>query len=436
MTALCYFFIYVSEALILSLYCSNVFTSERRPFFHYGLIMLIYGILYAISFLQNPYINICTFILLNFLYIAYMYRQKLPTALFHIFIITVSMAASEEIILSIFTNLASALYSNSINTVSLFLASILSKLLYFLILYFISHYVSNANESSAISMKETFILCLVPCLSTWILTTCFTITVYYTDLSQQISVMLMVSTFFILLLNLIIFGVYEYMKNKNEAFTALQLQIQKESDYYKMLLEQDENQKILIHDIKKHLQAISVLNEQHDFEKISLYLEHVFDSSELKASIRICNHEFLNAILCRYQREAQKNHISVHFDVRNHSIDFMNEHDISSLFCNLLDNACESARIASDSFIELSVSPRENTDLTIITLENSCCTNPFSPETGKLRTRNKASKRHGFGMKSIQRIVDRYHGTMQVYFDDDNHTFHTIIALNLNEPLI
>ena len=433
MTALCYLFIYISEALILHLYCSNLFTSKRSPLFQYGLLTFSYGILYAISFLQNPFFNVIAFILLNFFYITVIYSQKLSTVLFHIFIITVSMAASEEIILSLFINLARTIYSGSFHATSLYLASILSKLAYFLILYIISHCISHAENTSAVTIKETLLLCLVPCISTWILMTFFTLTVYYTDLSQPVSMMLMVSTFFVLLLNLIIFGVFEYIKRKNQAFTELQLQIQKEadsSDYYKMLLEQDENQKILIHDIKKHLQAISVLNEQHDFEKIALYLNHVMDSSELKSSVRICNNDFFNAILCRYQKLSVKSRIKAHFDIRNHSIDFMNENDISVLFCNLLDNAIESAGASLDSFVELSVMPRENTDFTIITLENSCRINPFSPETGKLHTRKKDSRRHGFGMKSIQKIVEKYCGTMQTYFDEESHTFHCIIALN------
>lgn len=436
MTALYYLFIYISEALILHLYCSNVFTSKHRPLFQFGLIALTYGILYAISFLQNPYLNILAFISFNFFYITIIYSQKLSTILVHIFTISITMAASEEIILSIFTNLARALYNSSFNASSLFLASILSKLLYFLILYIISHYVSSAENTSTVTIKETLLLCLVPCLSIWILMTFFTLTIYYTDLSQPVSMMLMVSTFFLLLLNLIIFGVYEYMKKKNQVFTELQLQIQKEADssaYYKMLLEQDENQKILIHDIKKHLQAISVLNEQHNFEKISLYLNHVMGSSELKSSIRICNNDFLNAILCRYLKISQKNHITAHFDIRNHSIDFMNENDINILFSNLLDNACESAAASCDSFIELSVTPRENTNFTIIALENSCLANPFSPETGKLHTRKKDSRRHGFGMKSIQKIVEKYSGTMQTYFDKEHHTFHSIIVLNTKQ---
>ena len=41
------------------------------------------------------------------------------------------------------------------------------------------------------------------------------------------------------------------------------------------------------------------------------------------------------------------------------------------------------------------------------------------PETG----------RHGFGMKSIQKVVKQYHGNLQMYYEHDSATFHTIITL-------
>ena len=54
-------------------------------------------------------------------------------------------------------------------------------------------------------------------------------------------------------------------------FTEMQLLLQQESNsaqYYEMLRLQNENQRILIHDIKKHLQSIDMLNDQKEHDKI------------------------------------------------------------------------------------------------------------------------------------------------------------------------
>lgn len=95
---------------------------------------------------------------------------------------------------------------------------------------------------------------------------------------------------FILLINILIFGLFEHIKQKNSEIAELTLQNQRDADsveYYKALVSQDEKQKVLIHDIKKHLNAIASLNEQHDSEKIAAYLTHVLGSSELKHSVRV-----------------------------------------------------------------------------------------------------------------------------------------------------
>ena len=84
-----------------------------------------------------------------------------------------------------------------------------------------------------------------------------------------------ISAVLLLLINLLVFGITQYNQKKSREFTEMQLLLQKESDsaeYYKMLLSQNENRSILIHDIKKHLQSIKLLNEKGESEKIDAYI--------------------------------------------------------------------------------------------------------------------------------------------------------------------
>jgi two-component system sensor histidine kinase AgrC len=79
---------------------------------------------------------------------------------------------------------------------------------------------------------------------------------------------------------------------------------------------------------------------------------------------------------------------------------------LTSLFCNLLDNALESADNIPDSFIELTVEKKENSPFIIIILINSCRSTPVYDQDG-LPVSHKANKgRHGFGIKSIKKSSD------------------------------
>ncbi len=140
-------------------------------------------------------------------------------------------------------------------------------------------------------------------------------------------------------------------------FTQMQLLLQKESnstEYYEMLRLQNENQRILIHDIKKHLHSIDMLNKQKEHDKIDAYLHQLICSSDLKESAQLCEHEMLNSILCRYMQQCTNSHIAFHADIRSRTTDFITDNDLTSLFCNLLDNAVKAAEDIPESFIEIS----------------------------------------------------------------------------------
>ncbi|MBQ1392720.1 MAG: ATP-binding protein [Lachnospiraceae bacterium] len=105
------------------------------------------------------------------------------------------------------------------------------------------------------------------------------------------------------------------------------------------------------------------------------------------------------------------------------------DNDLTSLFCNLLDNAFEACHQLSEAYIEITTTKKKKTPFVIITMINSCRNNPFSKQTGKLLTMKPNKNMHGFGIKSIQKTIRKYHGDMQMYYNEDTGTFHTIITL-------
>ncbi len=84
-----------------------------------------------------------------------------------------------------------------------------------------------------------------------------------------------------------------------------------------------------------------------------------------------------------------------------------------------------------EGYIELSITQQENASLTVLSLINSCPENPFSGKTGRLVSSKKDSLRHGYGIRSIERVVKAYHGDMQMYYEEERQEFHTVITLLL-----
>jgi len=428
---LCYLCIYIVEALILWQYCSAMFLSKHSPILECCSAVLFYIIPFLTVFHENFWINTIIFLIANLFYILFIYKTDWSTAFFHATITTIIMTGSELVVVGLISNLAYDFYAEATHFRNLTILAVLSKLLYFFILQVITYIFGKNKQNAHVQGMSWIFLTMIPFISLFIVHVLTTISVD-TQLTSTHDRIIAVSALLLLLLNVIIFGIYHYNQKKSLEFTQLQIQVQKESDsaeYYKMLNEQHENQSILIHDIKKHLNTIALLNAQGASENVATYINQIISSPDLQESVRICDNQILNLILNRYLRICRDTNILFRTDVRSNSLHFLQSEDLTALISNLLDNALEACAKKNDTFIELHISPRENSPFTVLTLTNSCRTNPFSPKTGKLITRKKDSMRHGYGIKSIKRIVKKYNGEIQMYYDEETLTFHTIIAL-------
>lgn len=212
----------------------------------------------------------------------------------------------------------------------------------------------------------------------------------------------------------------------------MQILLQKENDsveYYKMLIEQTENNNLLIHDIKQHLNSIAILNAQHNHEKIAAYISQITSSIDLKNAHRYCDHDLLNLIINKYKKQYDKSGINFSVDIRCNTVNFISNNEITALFSNLLDNAYDATCNIPDSFIELNVGDIENTCFTILTLVNSCHTAPIFDSKNQLVSNKFNKLQHGYGTKSIEKVVKNYNGNIKMYYDDKSLTFHTIITM-------
>ena len=97
----------------------------------------------------------------------------------------------------------------------------------------------------------------------------------------------------------------------------------------------------------------------------------------------------LNVILSRYQRQCQEKYITFHTDIRSGVLRHLPDADLTAIFCNILDNALESASKTDHALIELNVHRKEHTPFAVITMINSCRTDPFTAHNHQLITSKK-----------------------------------------------
>lgn len=422
-------FSFFTEAVILWQYTSNLFTSSYGSKIRLALLSALYTILFLLSLLKQTGLNVVSFFVFNTVFLYVLFKLKLLLALFHSAIVTAIMGISEIAVLGIISRFFPHFLLET--DAGLVFYTVFSKIFFFAVIYLLIHLFKGKKLNQEQYGHFEILLMLIPVSSIFIIFTLLSIG-ETSAFAPPIDFLVTICAVFLLMVNLLVFGINQYNQKKSQEYADLQLLLQKESDsveYYEMMLAQNENQSILIHDIKKHLQSIKLLNEKHDSDKINAYIQQLMESSDLRETTNICDNEMLNAILCRYQRQCNDKHIHFHTDIRSGTVQYIYQHDLTSLFCNLLENAMESAENIPDSFIELTVQKKENSPFVIIILINSCQNTPVYNQEGVPVSHKSDNGRHGFGIKSIKKVVKQYHGNLQMYYDNDSGTFHTIITL-------
>lgn len=429
---LCFLLSYIVQAVILWQYASDLFTARHTRRRRLAILVLCHFLSFAISFSQNI-ITDAAFFMASCLLFIMQYQLKWYMALFHSLMLTIFMGLSELISYHILASFIINFSLESNDTYNIIILVVSSNALYLLITYILRNLFRDKNKKQGKSGILTILFSLIPLISVFIVITFATIGENAT-LPFFLNRLIAISAIFLLAINLLVFGMHQYTQKKDLEFTQMQLLLQKESnfsEYYKMLLSQKENQSILIHDIKKHLQSITLLNDKGESDKIDTYIRQLLHSSDLNETARFCDHDLLNAVLYRYQRRCQEENIDFHTDIRSKTTTFLSDYDLTSLFGNLLDNALEAAAQVPHAYIEISACRKENAPFVVVTVVNSCPADPFLGTSGRLVSPKPDSQRHGFGIKSIQRIVSRYGGEMQMYYQDETHTFHVILTLHV-----
>lgn len=432
-----YFLCFIVEAIILLQYASRLFIAKHSSKKIITILCILYIFLFVVSLFNIKWLNMSLYLLANFIFLFTQYNLKYYSAFFHSTLLAAVMGMCELIVYSLIQRFTPHFFAHVEYFHNTIVFIIFSKILFFSTIYIITHFFKEQTKCNRQHDNSVLLLIFIPITAIFTMLTFVTISDIYI-LTPVLDWMISLSAIFLLVTNLLVFGINQYNQKKSQEYTEMQLLLQRETDfteYYKILLAQSENQSILIHDIKKHLQSIELLNEKKDYEKIRIYIQQLLLSSDLKETSRICDHELLNAILSRYKRQCDDKHITFLTDIRSGTTNFLADNDLTSLFCNLLENAIEATCNIQNPFIEINTSKRDKTPFIVITIINSCRLNPFSTQGKNLNTSKPDKHKHGFGIKSIQKIVKKYYGDIQMYYNDESMSFHTIITLRIKKGI-
>lgn len=197
--------------------------------------------------------------------------------------------------------------------------------------------------------------------------------------------------------------------------------------YYKVAKENNENASMIKHDLKNQIQiAYAMRNKNDNFVNI---LEDI-DAELDKVNTNIYSkNEILNTVLLLKKIEAKKFDINMVYKIdKSISLDSMKDSDVCKLFSNLLDNSIEASKKTDDKKILLKLCKRNDYIVLI-------CENTYKEELRKnilgFLTTKENKKEHGYGIKIIKSISDKYGGEMNI--QAKNGSFKVIMVFYIKK---
>ena len=425
---ICYAFVLTSEGITAWSYFEQVFERKGSRKVEIWMFILGYTLLFVLSQFKNVLVNTVAFLFINLILLFSNFACKKLIGIIQVAFLTVVMGGTEVLAGNLMSCLSHDFKAYQYDISVMIPLSVLSCLLYFFVMQIIAKLIKPAKDGTDTS--TVFLLSILPVVSVLI-----TMTIAYISITTRIKpiigILMAISVIALLMVNILVTVVYNHIQKMYNDRLELKLIAQKakmDTENYKVLENQYENQRVLIHDIRGHMQVMRGLLESKNYDELENYLLDMEQDPALQKIVRLCDNTVLNVILVHHASICKSLGIDVDFDIRQHSVDFISAHDITAIFDNLLTNAEEAAKNTSEKYIKLSATQQGETGV-LITVINSCNSAPDMDEDGNIKTKKKDKEHHGVGLKSVKQAVQRYHGVSRMYYSNEENRFHSVIHL-------
>lgn len=250
-----------------------------------------------------------------------------------------------------------------------------------------------------------------------------------TYMSLEDITLIIVNIISIIALNVYITNVFEAVSNNNKLKNELMLydeQAKMQYEYYNNLESKYKNSRKIIHDIKNHMQTIEELYEQRENEKAKNYTEDMYKMFDKFVQKYYTSNKVLNIIINDKLSKAEQFNINMNCKIGDVNLDFIKDIDLTTIFSNLLDNAIDGAKNASENkSIFLKVD--KFNDFIVINLTNRTDREPI-----KIKENFKSTKKNhkGIGLENVRMALNKYEGNMRAEYKDKIFKVNVVIPVS------
>ncbi len=202
----------------------------------------------------------------------------------------------------------------------------------------------------------------------------------------------------------------EYSLFRNTALTVekavLEHLVEKQKEQYEHSKETIDIINVKCHDMKQHIALLESRIEPEELKEITSKIK-VYETSYHTGN------EVLDVFLAEKSLIFEKNKIQFNCIVDGELLGFLKPSEIYALFGNACDNAVEALLSVPEEDRIFTLSVKRQLDMAVIHMENVFSAE-LTFEDGLPRTTKGDVSRHGFGMRSIRMVAEKYRGSVTV----------------------
>lgn len=427
-TIISYIFSHIVEAIILWMSMSQMYEAKYKQWITGTVIFLGHALMFVVFLIDNIYaitiINVLVYIIL----IISLYDVNKRTAIFWGVILTVMNALTELIMFFTARYIVGIENAGRKDTSDIIFMFCLCNITYFIItqtMVFIKKrsVAVDKNDMSKILLMGSLTTSLIVFMTYYIIGTTW-------NLHQKETIWMMISSVGLVCSDILILWSNIKIDERNAENERMKIQLEQEkadAKYYKLENEKNESLEILRHDMSNHLNTMLGMEAGSDLKN---YISIIMEQYNIRKRTTFSNNNVLNGLISEYSSKCYTENIGFVVDIRPGTIDDIVATDIVALFGNILSNSYEAARQCEgirDRYIELVVKRKNET--TFIKCINSCVIPPKVIGGRLISVKKDTDRKHGYGMKSIDKIVNKYHGSHIEQFDETENEFTISIML-------
>lgn len=426
-------FLYVLADIIhlvkIILLCDVLFEFRRRKIWDnrvlFGCIGFIVSILSIIIYTyDNEAVEIIAYIVAIMVLLSILYNEKVHSvAIVSIWIIFVLAMIDTMIIV---------LYNISMNLLNIngeLISNLIVSIVSLIFVYSISRIFKRNNSIGirTIGIVHLFWYTLLMTVDALVVNT---IAVMNLELIWEkhrniylIAVVFVIIGIFIQLIAVILLFMQRNVYKEKKLLTEKYLNEQK--NHYVYLETREQETKKFRHDLRSHMELISNLAKNREYEKIDSYLEKMNIKIDSFGNIITVQNGIVDAIINQYYEKAQQSKITMEVRGRFPEECAIDAYDLCTIFSNVLSNALEAAIETEEKTISLEC--RYNDKNIIIVVKNSYNSEQQNG-TSQWRTRKENTDYHGYGLENMKDSVEKYNGVFDI--ETNNNIFTLTILFN------